>query len=104
MLGEREMLENKWRRVPESNRCTRICNPHVRTVFQRFFCKRTPFVHDEKSTTYKETVNGFRADASPKKGKTVEGAATHLNGFGLQSTFTFYPFAALNAIAGGANV
>lgn len=21
------MLESKWRRVPESNRCTRICNP-----------------------------------------------------------------------------
>ena len=22
-----QAIENKWRRVPESNRCTRICNP-----------------------------------------------------------------------------
>ncbi|WP_420862594.1 hypothetical protein [Algirhabdus cladophorae] len=51
-----------------------------------------------------ETVNGFRVIASPKKGKTVEGAATHLNGFGLQSTSILYPFSALNAIAGGAYV
>ncbi|WP_246237403.1 hypothetical protein [Halovulum dunhuangense] len=40
-----QVLEREWRRRPESNRCTRICNPPLLIENERFSRKRTPFVH-----------------------------------------------------------
>jgi hypothetical protein len=72
----------KWRRVPESNRCTRICNPENLADFKGENCKRTCFVQGHFSIGYEAQVNGFsQAPALTKRQrKTAEGAATHLNG------------------------
>src|SRR6056297_652016 len=72
----------KWRRVPESNRCTRICNPENFVDFKGKNCKRTCFVEGHFSIGCEAQVNGI-SPAFPlvkRQRKTAEGAATHLNG------------------------
>ncbi len=71
-----------WRRVPESNRCTRICNPENFVDLKGKNCKRTCFVQGHFSIGYEAQVNGFSQALALAKGqrKTAEGAATHLNG------------------------
>ncbi|WP_233486595.1 hypothetical protein, partial [Shimia marina] len=71
-----------WRRVPESNRCTRICNPENFVDFKGENCKRTCFVQDRFSIGYKPQVNGSSQvlALAKRQRKTAEGAATHLNG------------------------
>ena len=96
------MLEDKWRRVPESNRCTRICNPSGLIERKGFFCKRTPFVHALVSMGYEASVN--RSGIKTGQRKTVEGAATHLNGNAKLSASPAYQENDRAAIAGGRNV
>jgi len=67
-----------WRRVPESNRSTRICNPEIFVDLIEENCKRTCFVHGHFSIGYEAEVNGF--SQAKQQRKTAEGAATHLNG------------------------
>ena len=67
-----------WRRVPESNRCTRICNPENFVDLKGGNCKRTCFVQGHFSIGYEAEVNGF--SQVKRQRKTAEGAATHLNG------------------------
>ena len=65
-----------WRRVPESNRSSRICNPAEIVDFIESGCKRARFVHCRKSTTYGPPVNDLRAG---KAGNEIaEGAGTRL--------------------------
>ena len=96
------MLEDKWRRVPESNRCTRICNPSGLIERKGFFCKRTPFVHALVSMGYEASVN--RSGIKTGQRKTVEGAATHLNGTWKVFFGVIYQSFPLRAISGGRHV
>ncbi|GEM91052.1 hypothetical protein RSP03_01190 [Cereibacter sphaeroides] len=60
------MSVKSWRRVPESNRSSRICNPVNSIENKEPTCKRTAFVHDEQSSTYEASVNA-EVDQSAKK-------------------------------------
>ena len=97
-----QVLESKWRRVPESNRCTRICNPSGSVEKKAYFCKRTLFVHALISRGYKASVNPFAFRAGQRK--TVEGAATHLNGTRKFFYIGSYQTLPLAAISGGGHV
>lgn len=56
-----QVLENAWRRVPESNRSSRICNPDLAPDFVAVACKCSRDVLFGNSTTYGPTVNEVAA-------------------------------------------
>ncbi len=81
-----------WRRVPESNRCTRICNPSGSIEIKGLFCKQPLFVHDQRSGTYRPNVNGLPAFCRQRK--TAGEAATSTDGnskVGLSIEYSVVP-------------
>jgi len=55
-----QAIENAWRRVSESNRYTRICNPSQGIDSKGATGKRSPIVPDELSNTYGSDVNAIQ--------------------------------------------
>jgi len=83
-----QAIEKAWRRVPESNRCTRICNPENSVDFKGKNCKRIRFVQGRLSMGYGRCVNAISPPVWQRK--TAEGTAIHLNG--IKKYFQEHPY------------
>jgi len=73
-VGEQEIYETKkrpWRRRPESNRCTRICNPEHSIDSERLLGKHPTYVHDEQSKVCERIVNENAAPDVPRNGAST---------------------------------
>ena len=55
-----------WRRVPESNRSSRICNPSNHTEIKEEIGKRPLFVHGPESKAYEPSVNELDTSDAPE--------------------------------------
>jgi hypothetical protein len=63
MASTGQAVENAWRRVPESNRSTRICNPSEGVEPKQICGKHPRFVHDEQSKGCAASVNSAHAES-----------------------------------------
>ncbi len=97
-----------WRRVPESNRSTRICNPPYPVENAGAECKRDPKSAPKKTKGYRETVNRKRPANFSDFAKPEHKSLSRTLGYSLTlgtveawSTFAFVASARLSPMERG---